>query len=57
MRQRGALLLLAALLTGVAIAQSPGEQFRRGLQADLKKTLEAELEARVPKNSPILPVS
>jgi hypothetical protein len=48
MRRRGVLLLLAAFLTGVAIAQSPGEQFRRGVQADLKQQLEAGLYARRP---------
>ena len=48
MRRRGALLLLATFLTGAVIAQSPGQQFRRGVQVDLKKQLETGLNARRP---------
>jgi len=49
MQRRGVLLLLVAFLSGVTIADSLGQQFRGGVQADLKQQLEAGLYARRPE--------
>ena len=49
MHRRGVLLLLVAFLSGVTIADSLGQQFRDGVQADLKQQLEAGLYARRPE--------
>ncbi len=49
MRRRGALLLLVAFMSGVAIADSLGQQFQGGVQVDLKKQLETGLYARRPE--------
>lgn len=46
MRHRGVLLLLVAFLSGVAIADSLGQQFHDGVQVDLKRQLETGLYAR-----------
>lgn len=49
MRRRSVLLLMIAFLSGVAIAESLGQQFRFGVQADLRQQLEAGLYARRPE--------
>lgn len=49
MRRQGALLLLISFLSGVAVADSLGQQFHDGVQVDLKKQLETGLYARRPE--------
>lgn len=51
MRRRSVLLLLVAFLSGMAIADSLGQQFHDGVQVDLKRQLETGLYARRPEES------